>query len=220
MDLNTFKKEYVLNELGMTEDFGRMLAVIDFGNVTRWFSSDQQDSDNKALMESETLVVNLQGLKSFCDLFTQHARFYYGHDPQKQRSLAFLRATKHIFGKSRVFTKQIQKVRHYLKPEEFDKNTRATFQDSDGEYVRIPKCNFDVEITVDTIRLLSLYDTLVLFSGDADFLSLNRFLRKNGKKVILIKAGHITQDLRKETDKVINAQSIKRHIAEKVSRKA
>ena len=53
------------------------------------------------------------------------------------------------------------------------------------------------------------------FSGDADFVSLNRYLRKNGKKVILIKGGHMTTPLREESDKVINAQSIKKYIAVK-----
>jgi len=70
-----------------------------------------------------------------------------------------------------------------------------------------------VEISVDAIRLLDKYDTLALFSGDADFISLIRFLRKRDKKVILFKAGYITSDLRMAADKIVNAQQIKRHIA-------
>jgi len=60
------------------------------------------------------------------------------------------------------------------------------------------------------------YDTLALFSGDADFVSLARFLRKKGndKKLLLFKGGNITADLRNISNKVINAQSVKRHIAE------
>jgi uncharacterized LabA/DUF88 family protein len=213
MDLNAFKKEYVLTELGVDSSFGRMLAIIDFGNVNHWFSNDRQDSDNAMLAGNEYIEINLKGLKSFSDLFTDHTRFYYGHDAQKDSSLGFLMATKHTFGKSRVFTKPIQKVRHHLKPDEILTNTRKTFEDSEGLYVQLPKCNFDVEMTVDAIMLMQDYDTLILFSGDADFVSLNRYLRKNGKKVILIKGGNITQSLRSETDKVINAQRIKRHIA-------
>ena len=98
-------------------------------------------------------------------------------------------------------------------------NTRATFMDAGGIYIRLPKCNFDVEITVDAIRLKDQYDTLALFSGDADFVSLARYLKKNGKKVVLFKGGHITSDLRNAADKVINAQNIKRHIVQLKKRK-
>ena len=84
--------------------------------------------------------------------------------------------------------------------------------------MQLPKCNFDVEISVDAIRLLDKYDTLALFSGDSDFVSLIRFLKKKGKKVILFKAGFITSDLREVSNKVINAQSIKKHIAEVVKK--
>ncbi len=77
----------------------------------------------------------------------------------------------------------------------------------------LPKCNFDVEIAVDVIKLLEKYDTCCLFSGDADFIYLNKFLKKKGKKVILIKGGHITRELRKSADKIINAQDIKKDIA-------
>jgi uncharacterized LabA/DUF88 family protein len=67
----------------------------------------------------------------------------------------------------------------------------------------IPKCNFDVEISVDAIKLIEYYDTLCLFSGDADFVHLARFLK--GK-------GNIIHQLMEVCDLVINAQEIKKHI--------
>lgn len=212
MDLIGLKKEYVIGqELGIDATYGRILAVIDFGNVDYWFEEDRQDADNQALADDDKLTVSLDKLKEFAALFSDHVRFYYGHDPQND-SLRFIAAARHIFGKSRVFTKPLQKIRHHLKPEEVPANTRATFVDADGMYIHLPKCNFDVEIAVDTIRIRDEYDTLALFSGDADFVSLCRHLKKNGKKVILFKAGHITSDLRTAVDKVVNAQTIKRHI--------
>ena len=66
--------------------------------------------------------------------------------------------------------------------------------------------------------MLEHFDTLCLFSGDADFVYLNDFLRKKKKKVILIKAVHITKGLRNSADLIINAQRIKRHIAVKKQR--
>lgn len=219
MDLTELKKQYVIaEELGIDPSYGRILTIIDFGNVDYWFEEDTQDADNKAIPEDEKLSIDLEKLHQFTLLLSDHARFYYGHDPQND-SLRFIGAAKHFFGKNRVFTKPIQKVRHHLRAEEIPVNTRTTFVDAEGIYIQLPKCNFDVEITVDAIRLKENYDTLALFSGDADFVSLARFLRKNDKKVILFKAGHITSDLRNATDKVINAQNIKRHIVKLKKRK-
>jgi hypothetical protein len=215
MDLVAMKRDLLLKELGVdSAALGKTMSIVDFGNVTYWFDKDRQTADNVALAADEKLQIDLDGLKKFADLFTDHTRFYYGHDSQKEGSLRFLSATRAVFGKSRVFTKPIQKVRHHLQAEELVTNTRTIFLDAEGAYVQIPKCNFDVEMTVDAIRLMDSYDTLIIFSGDADFVSLNRFLRRKGKKIIMIKGGHITQALRAETDRVINAQSIKRHISQ------
>ncbi|MCR4279374.1 MAG: NYN domain-containing protein [Candidatus Zambryskibacteria bacterium] len=212
MDLADLKKQFLLDELGIESSFGKMLVIIDFGNVDYWFEEDRQDAENQALAENEKLVIDLDRLKEFCSIFSDSPRFYYGHDPAY---LGFLQATRHVFGKSRVITKPIQKVRHYLSKEEESINTRDKFTDITGNYVFLPKCNFDVEMTVDSIRLIDEYDALVLFSGDADFISLNRYLRKKGKKIILVKGGNITSELRGSVDKVINAQNIKRHITKK-----
>jgi uncharacterized LabA/DUF88 family protein len=183
--------------------------------VNHWFESDSQDADNKLLGADEKLRVDLNGLKHFARLFSYDARFYYGHDAQSTNPLGFITAAKAIFGKHRVVTKPMQKVRHHLTDDELPKNTRSLRRDNEGIYVHIPKCNFDVEMTIDAIRLMPQYDTLALFSSDADFVSLARHLTRNGKKVILIKGGNITSGLRKEVTKVINAQDIKRHIAQK-----
>ena len=218
MDLADFKKQYILGtELGIDDSFGKILAIIDFGNVNYWFDEDRQDANNQGLQEDEKLRINLSGLREFTALFSDHTRFYYGHDPQKSESMKFILAVRHAFGK-RVYTKPIQKVRHHLSPDEVESNRRVTFQDREGIYVHLPKCNFDVEISVDAIRLLDQYDTLALFSGDSDFVSLIRFLKKKGKKVLLFKGGFITSDLKKAVDKVINAQNIKKHIAGVVKR--
>jgi predicted nuclease of predicted toxin-antitoxin system len=209
------KKYFIEQELGIDSQFGRILSLIDFGNVNHWFEDDRQDADSRPLEEGEKLRINLQGLKDFAALFSVDTRFYYGHDAQSPNPLAFITAAKHIFGKSRVFTKPMQKVRHHLTADEVPTNKRSTFVDNEGVYVRIPKCNFDVEITIDAIRLMNNYETLALFSSDADFVSLARFLKKHDKTIILIKGGNITTMLRQEVTKVINAQDIKRHIAEK-----
>jgi hypothetical protein len=212
MDLGEFKKQYIKNELQITEDYGRILSLIDFGNVNYWFEHDRQDADNKAIAEGEKLKIDLQGLKDFSDLFSKDVRFYYGSDTNKPGSVKFITYIKSVFGRNRVFSKQIQYIRHHLKSDEAVSNTRATFKDREGVFVKIPKCNFDVEMSVDAIRLLDQYDTLVMYSSDADFIALFRFLRSKNKKIVLIKGGNITSELRNNTELVVNAQNIKRYI--------
>lgn len=58
------------------------------------------------------------------------------------------------------------------------------------------KANFDVEIAVDATHRLNNYDTFVLFSGDCDFEYLLKFLRGQGKIVIIFShAGHVAKEL-------------------------
>lgn len=216
MDLIEFKKQFVKTELGITDEYGRIATMVDFGNVNYWFETDRQTDENVALAEDEKFVIDLQGLNEFAGLFSSDVRFYYGHDPANPKSIGFITAAKNIFGGKRVFTKHMQFVRHHLSVDELESNKRLTFQDNEGMFVKIPKCNFDVEITVDAVRRQSEYDTLVLMSSDADFAALLRYLKKLGKKVILIKTGHITAKLRDSSDLVVSAQKIKKYIAKVV----
>ena len=61
-------------------------------------------------------------------------------------------------------------------------------------------------------RLRMIVAELVHSNDDADFVYLNNFLKKRGKKIIIVKGGHITSKLRKTADLIINAQKIKKHI--------
>lgn len=212
MDLNQFKEQFICEQLQITEDYGKIFSFIDFGNVNNWFRDDTKDIDDNLLSSEEFLTIDLEKLYDFLNIFSSDIRFYYGHNPENEKSMNFLFKTKHVYGKSRTFTKPIQWVRHYLTDEEMDSNTRSLFSDNDGFFVKLPKCNFDVEIAVDSIKLLEKYDTFCILSGDSDFVYLNNFVRARKKKVILIKGGHITSQLRKSADLRINAQNIKRYI--------
>lgn len=212
MDLEEFKKQYVSNELGINEDFNPVYSFVDFANVNKWFEKDRQDSDRKVLAENQMLVVDIEKLKEFASIFSEDIRFYYGHHSNDFKSLSFIRAARHIFNRSRVLTKPVQKNKHYLSDKELDLNTRDIYNDKEGNYIYIPKCNFDVEINVDSIRLIKKYKTFCLFSGDADFVYLAQFLKNKGKKIILVKGGYITHQLREAADIVVNAQDIKKYI--------
>lgn len=215
MDLREFKIQNIKSMLGIsTEQFPRILAFIDFANVNHWFDDDQYDLDGRALVSDQRIEIKLEKLKEFLDCFVEDARFYYGHDPANSGSLAFIGAAKHIFGKHRVFTKRIQQVRHDLTPADSVSNTRLIHSDDQGNFVLIPKCNFDVEISVDALRLADTYDTICLLSSDADFAALIRYLKKQAKKVMLIKGGRIDSSLGKLLDLKINASQIKSHVTQ------
>jgi uncharacterized LabA/DUF88 family protein len=214
MDLQEFKSYNIKQKLGIDDEkFGKIFVFIDFANVDKWFAEDTRDWDNNVLDNNNKLSIDLERLVNFIKCFSGDFRFYYGHDPQNKNSLKFLGKTKYVFGEKNVFTKPIQQIRHYLKEREKLINTRCTQHDNEGDFIYLPKCNFDVEICVDAIRLINKYDTFCLFSSDADFVSLITFLKNNRKKVILIKGGHVQYSLKANSDKVINAQDIKAYIA-------
>ena len=86
-------------------------------------------------------------------------------------------------------------------------------QDIAGAYIEIPKSNFDVEISVDALRLMEKYDTFCLFSGDSDFSYLAQYLKKKRKKIIIVASGQVFHTLKELADLYINAQDIKGSIA-------
>ncbi len=214
MDLLELKKQLVREELGVTKEYGKIITFVDFANVNNWFREDRQRSDASLLAKNEKLSIDLVGLNNFLKMFSDDVRFYYGHDPSSVGSMSFLYKTKAVFGKGRTFTKPIQWVRHHIAEGELETNTRNLFKDGDGLYVRLPKSNFDVEIAVDVMKLIEKYDSICLLSSDADFAYLNMYLRSRRKKVILIKGGHITHQLKQSVDLRINAQTIKKYITQ------
>lgn len=212
MDLESLKNQFIKNELEITEEYGEIFSFVDFSNVNKWFEHDDQDWNNKLLAEDEKLVIDIKKLKLFADVFSKRVRTYYGEDPKNSKSLSFTYATRKIFGKRDVMTKDIQKIKHYLELEEQTTAKNITTDGNGKQYIEIRKCNFDVEISVDAIKMLEHYNTFCIFSGDADFVYLNNFLIKKGKKVIIVKAGYITTKLRESANLIINAQNIKKYI--------
>lgn len=211
--LPELKAQLIREELGVSDDYGEIVSFIDFGNVNKWFNKDRQDWNNNELKKNEKLRIDIDKLRDFSKLFSKLTRCYYGKDPRSEGSKSFNYALEKVFGRHNFVSKDIQKIKHYLDDEEKTNLTLFETDEYGRNYIQIKKCNFDVEISVDAIKKIKQYNTICLFSGDADFVYLNNFLRKRGKKVILIKSGHITTKLRESVDLVINAQKIKKDIA-------
>jgi uncharacterized LabA/DUF88 family protein len=210
MDLKDLK----LRTLGIDkEKFGRIFTFVDYGNVNYWYDKDSRDTDSVELLKNQKLIIDIEKLANFAGLFSEKKRFYYGWNPRNKTSWhIILKAEKHGFIKN---TKPMQFIKHYL----FDgENVKGGFnnseikQDLNGKYIEIPKSNFDVEISIDAVRLIKQYDTFCLFSGDSDFTYLVRFLKKNKKKFIVVASGQVFHTLTELADLYINAQLIKADI--------
>lgn len=137
-------------------------------------------------------------------------RFYYGWNEREKPSWHLaVKAERCGFIKN---TKPIQFIRHYVGNAVTRRDGRTTRKDATGTYIEIPKSNFDVEISVDALRLLGGYDTFCLFSGDSDFSYLVRFLKRKNKKFVVIASGQVFHTLKEVADLYINAQQIKAYI--------
>lgn len=209
MDLGEFK----LVSLGIDkEKLGKIYVFVDFGNVNYWYEKDRRDWEDNFLKENQKLVIDIVKLSQFLSLFSEQKRFYYGWHKRIRKSWHIV-----IWAEKKGFikiTKPIQFIKHYLDNEELQGiQNRSIKEDLSGKFIEIPKSNFDVEISVDSIRLIEKYDTFCLLSGDSDFTRLAEFLKRKGKKIIVIASGQVFHTLKDVADLYINAQKIKRDIA-------
>lgn len=213
MNIIEFKKKNLLERLDINESFGKIFVFIDFSNVNKWFENDRQDWNNRPLRNNEILNIDIKKLKDFSEVLGEKIKIYYGENPLNNGSCKFTDLLRIFFGKRNVVTKNIQKIKHYLYSDNNGFNVEYEKTDHEGKrFIEIRKCNFDVEIAVDAVKMMSYYDTFCIFSGDSDFIYLNNFLKQKGKKIIIVKGGYITSELRETADIVINAQQIKKDI--------
>ncbi len=199
MDLEEFKTQYFLFD---PKPFGRIFAFVDFGNVRPW-AKELWHEENRFKFSVE---IDIFKIKELCRLVgTKHDFFYYGFYGRKvnlpagaiderHRNSVFRidKAEKSGFD---VTTKEIKLIPQY---------------DDIGEFVgRFPKCNFDVEITMDLLKRIKEYDSIVLFSGDSDFGGLLKYLKSMNKKVIVIcTRNRMSTELEEVADKFIPAETL------------
>ena len=156
----------------------------------------------------EIFYVDIQKLGRLLDLFVDHKRFYYGHIVTKPATLHIVALAERC-GFVKI-TKPVHRARHYLTSYDRIGDKARIYRDDFGKsYVYIPKCNFDVEITLDALRRLKDYDTFLLLSSDRDFEKLLLFLKRQNKKIVLIGGGYVSNDLRRHSDKFVHANRIK-----------
>jgi len=199
-------------ELGITkEKFGKIITFIDYGNVNYWYEKDTQLTDETAIAEDEKIVIDLSKLADFVTSFSLKSYFYYGFNPQKPGSLYFISTARKLF--TAAPTKAMQFIKHYLDIRELKSTTHKIKKDHRGYFIVFAKCNFDVEIAIDSLRRSTECDTICIFSDDADFVALIKRLHSLKKKVILISTGRTIRELRESADLHIQAQDLKNAIS-------
>ena len=140
----------------------RTISIVDFGNVDKWKRSLKWDIGIKELAQ---LIKNFSfGNKAL-------RRFYYGEDyGQNEKSLKLVGWSRLILEKSRNYgfelcTKRVKYIH--------DKNNISGFE---------KKCDLDVEMAVDLIKLRDSYNTVILFSGDGDLMCAIKYLHDEYEK--------------------------------------
>lgn len=78
------------------------------------------------------------------------------------------------------------------------------------------KADWDVGIVIDAIRIASSVDTLVLVSGDGDFISLVEYLKNQGKRVEVMAFGKSSSSKLKEiADEFVDLGKTKKYLLKK-----
>lgn len=155
----------------------RTLAIVDFANLEMWQSSLGW---RIGIRELAQLIAHFSAGDQ------QLRRFYYGSDlgPHERspaltpRSRAILnRAELHRF---EVITKPVKYIHDAAEPDGYRR-----------------KCNLDVEMVLNLVRLERVYDSVILFSGDGDFACALRYLHEMlGKRLYVFGAkSHMGKEL-------------------------
>ena len=196
VNLEEFKAQYFLFD---PKSYGRIFAFVDFGNVRPW-AEDIWPEENKRRI---TVEIDIAKIADICSWVNAGGRFfYYGYFPESGKANDDLRYRRSIFriDKARkqgfkVKTKEIKMVPHY---------------DTDGKFVgKFPKCNFDVEMTMDMLNKANDYDTVLLFSGDSDFSHLLKHLKALGKNIMIVcTRNRMSRELDEVAHKFIPAETL------------
>jgi len=201
MDLIEFKINYYLFN---PSDYGVIYAFIDFGNVRPW-AKDLWPEENKFRYCKE---IDIKKLSEICEWVNPKKKlFYYGfykkrldlsenHKENIKSRNSIFRIDKAKKAGFEMHSKEIKMIPHY---------------NEEGEFLgKTPKCNFDVEITMNMLTKIKKYDTVILFSGDSDFGALLSYLKENGKKIIVVcTRNRMSTELENVADKFIPAETLK-----------
>lgn len=165
----------IISELEKTRE--NNLVIVDYGNVQKWESSLGWQIGMKEL-------ANL--IKHFAFGKQYLRRFYYGSDyGSVERNQVMIPWSQMVYDRAQmnrfeIITKRVKYI--------VDSNYATGY---------VKKCNFDVEMAIDSIDQVDNYQKIILFSGDGDMACLLEFLkRKHGKSSVVFGArDHVGKEL-------------------------
>jgi len=138
---------------------GKTCVFVDWANVYRWKDHLKKEIDIKKLFRF---------LKTYKEI--KEVRFYFGKDVGVKKSINFLKLVKEI---------------GYILIEKEVKYLRV-YDDNGIDFVNKRKCDFDLEIGLDSMELVDNYDAFIFFSGDGDYATLYERLIKKKKQIIVV----------------------------------
>jgi uncharacterized LabA/DUF88 family protein len=154
----------------------RTIIIVDYGNVEKWKNSLKWSVGIKQLSH---LVKNLSYGKKFL------RRFYYGADyGPNEKSTIMVEWSRLILEKAMYDFEVIDKRVKYI-------------HNQDNRFGFDKKCDLDVEMTIDLIKEINNYDTIVLFSGDGDLMCAVKYLKETYKKSCIVfgARGHVGREV-------------------------
>lgn len=179
---------------------GKTAVFIDWANVYGWKKSLKKE------VNSQKLYKYLKNYKEIKQIY-----LYYGED-KHPKSKEFLIAVKKIG--FNVISKEVKYIPVSLDSSHFKnvareiKNSLASIKNLKAQDIEKilqilsrkvlrRKCDFDMEISIDTHKAITdNFETFLFFSGDGDFAPLYRFLINLHKQVIVIYAhGHMGKEI-------------------------
>ncbi|MDP3729540.1 MAG: NYN domain-containing protein [bacterium] len=112
-------------------------------------------------------------------------------------------------GKHKFFTFLKKGLKFIVRKKELK---RITITTKEGEAIE-EKGNMDVEMTIDAIHFLKKYNIAIFFTGDADFLALVNYIKRDGKKVYIFSSqNNVSQELRTGGDGYFDVLKIEEDI--------
>ncbi|MBI5456298.1 NYN domain-containing protein [Candidatus Kaiserbacteria bacterium] len=158
---------------------GRTVVIIDFANVDKWENT----------LHWKVGIQELARLLRHFSVGSQVLRrFYYGADygpSEKSETLTLWSGgilQRAGYNRFEVIKKRVKYIHDPLRPA--------------GQYQK--KCDFDVEMALDLIKMRDNYDNVILFSGDGDLVCAFDYLNKEyGKTEFFVFAarGHIGKEI-------------------------
>ena len=185
-----------------------LIAYLDLANMFHW------EKILKWRFRIEDVISELNAIPSI-----KRINVYFGLDPKNE--IASKGIQKRVQKAGAIYkTKPVKYIRKTIDEALlFKKSTLTLFDDEitvkmnefieeinrRGRIIEEPKCNFDVEITMDMMDDVETVTGIILFSGDSDFKAPLERLKVKGKNVYVVGVrGQMAKELFETSDKFIN----------------